>query len=195
LLIGRGLLILSYMAAPFYGLYATRELGADDRIIGVFLAARTIAFLVANPVWARLSDKRGNRLVVLIALVFGALMPIVAITIKPLMILMGLPQTQWVTFYVPLFALWGLFESGVGIGGVNLLLDLAPASDRAIYIGLTNSILGVALLSTALGGVLVDWIGLAGVFVFALMCLAGSFIAIGRMREPRDLMRETESGA
>ena len=187
LLIGRSLLILSLVAAPFYGLFATRELGADDRIIGVFLAARTIAYLVANPVWARLSNRRGNRLVVLIALVFGVLMPIVALTIEPVLGGAGVPQAQWVTFYVPVFVLWGVFESGVGIGGINLLLDIAPPRDRAIYIGLTNSVLGVVLMSTSLGGVLADLVGLSGVFVVALLCYAGSLIAISRMREPRDL--------
>jgi len=187
LLIGRSLLILSLVAAPFYGLFATRELGADDRIIGVFLAARTIAYLVANPVWARLSNRRGNRLVVLIALMFGVLMPIVALTIEPVLGGAGVPQAQWVTFYVPVFVLWGVFESGVGIGGINLLLDIAPPRDRAIYIGLTNSVLGVVLMSTSLGGVLADLVGLSGVFVVALLCYAGSLIAISRMREPRDL--------
>ena len=195
LLIGRAMLILTYMAAPFYGLYATRELGADDRIIGVFLAARTIAFLVANPAWARISNRRGNRLVVLIALLFGVLMPIAALIVKPILNLSGVPQAHWVYFYVPVFVLWGAFESGVGVGGVNLLLDLAPPSDRSIYIGLTNSVLGVALLSTALGGVLVDWIGLRGVFVFALACYLMGFAAIARMRDPRGLIEEGRSRA
>ena len=190
LLVGRGMLILSYVAAPFYGLYATRELGVDDRIIGVFLAARTIAFLVANPMWARMSNRRGNRRVILIALIFGILMPIIALTVKPVMALTDVPPAQWAYFYVPVFALWGLFESGAGIGGVNLLLDFAPPGDRAIYIGFTNSVLGMALLSTSLGGLLADWVGLSGVFVVALWFYVGSLIAFGRMREPRDVQRE-----
>ncbi|HJW83870.1 MAG TPA: hypothetical protein VJ754_06160, partial [Anaerolineae bacterium] len=113
LLMGRVMLILSFVAAPFYGLYATRELGADDRLIGVFLAARTVAFLVANPVWARISNRRGNRLVILIAMIFGVLMPITALTAKPLLTLAGVPSAQWAYVYASVFALWGLYESGV----------------------------------------------------------------------------------
>jgi MFS family permease len=122
-------------------------------------------------------------------------MPIAALVVKPILSLSGVPQAQWVYFYVPVFVLWGAFESGVGVGGVNLLLDLAPPSDRSIYVGLTNSVLGVALLSTALGGVLVDWIGLRGVFVFALACYLMGFAAIARMRDPRELIEEGRSRA
>jgi MFS family permease len=188
LLTGRVTLMLVYVAAPFYGLYATRELGADDRIIGLFLAARTAAFLVANPVWGRLSNRRGNRLVILIALVFGGLMPLAALLTRPVLSASTIPPAQWGYFFVPVFVLWGLFESGVGVGAMNLLLDLAPQRDRAIYIGLTNSILGVALISTSLGGALVDLIGMSGIFVFALACCAVSLLAFGRMREPRETL-------
>jgi len=174
------------VAAPFYGVYATRELGADERILGVFLAARTLSFLVANPAWARLSDRRGNRLVMLIALVFGLLMPSVALAAKPVMSLLAVPHTQWALVYVSVFLLWGLFESGIGVGAVNLLLDFAPPRDRVTYVGLTNSVLGVALLSTSLGGALVDLIGISSVFLLSLGCLAASLVAFYKMREPRD---------
>jgi len=195
LLGGRVLLMLSYMAAPFYGLYATRELGADDRFISVFLAARTISFLAANPVWARLSDRRGNRLVMLIALVFGALMPGVALIVKPALSLTTVPQAEWAYFYVSVFVLWGLFESGIGVGAISLLLDLAPPRDRAIYIGMLNSVLGVALLSTSLGGALVDLIGLPSVFVFGLACSVLSIWLIYKMREPREFAAVETSAA
>lgn len=185
-LAGRVMLILAYMAAPFYGVYATRELGADDRIIGIFLAARTITFLAANPVWARLSDRRGNRLVVIAAAGFGVLIATAALTVRPILSAAGVAPTAWGYFFVPVFVLWGLYESGVGVGGNALLLDLAPPDDRAIYVGLTNSVLGVTLLSTSLGGVLVDLLGLPSVFGLALACYTAGLLAITRMREPRD---------
>ncbi len=185
-LVGRVMLILAYMAAPFYGVYATRELGADDRIIGIFLAARTLTFLVANPMWARLSEWRGNRLVVIAASGFGALIAIGALTVRPILIAAGVAPAAWGYFFTPVFVLWGMYESGIGIGGNTLLLDLAPSGDRAIYVGLTNSVLGVTLLSTSLGGVLVDLLGLSGVFSLALVCYVVGLLAITRMGEPRD---------
>ena len=183
---GRAMLLLAYVAAPFYGVYATRELGADDRIIAAFLAARTIAFLVANPFWARISDRRSNRLVILIAAILGLLLPVTALATRPALAAFGVPPAHWGLFYVPVFVFWGLFESGMGVGANNLLLDLAPPRERATYVGLTNSVLGITLLSTSLGGVLVDWVGISGVFVAALLCHLAGVVAIARMREPRD---------
>lgn len=182
---GRAFLLLAYVAAPFYGVYATRELGADDRVIAVFLAARTITFLVANPIWARASDRRGNRIVILAASAVGVFLPVTALAARPMLELVGAPVEQWGFLYVPVFVLWGLFESGMGVGANNLLLDLAPSHDRSIYVGLTNSVLGVTLLCTTFGGVLVDLVGISGVFVVATACYISGVVAIARMREPR----------
>lgn len=193
-LAGRALLILGYMAAPFYGLYATRDLGADDRIIGIFLAARTLSFLAANPLWARVSGRRGNRLVMVIAAACGALIAFSALAARPMLEASALPREAWGYAFVPVFVLWGVYESGVGVGGAPLLLDLAPPRDRAIYVGFTNSVLGIALLSTTVGGALVDRFGFAGVFAFALACYLGGLIVIGRMREPRDLLEGRTAG-
>ena len=186
-LAGRAVLILGYMAAPFYGLYATRELGASDQIVGVFLAARTIAFLVSNPIWARVSSQRGNRLVMLISAGLGAAFALFAFVARPALEASALPQAAWGYAFVPLFALWGAYESGTGVGGAPLLLDLAPPRDRAIYIGFTNSVLGVVLLSTSLGGVMADLLGFRGVFGFALACYLIGVYVLWRMREPRTL--------
>ena len=89
--------------------------------------------------------------------------------------------------FVPIFGLLGLYETGVGIGASNLLLEIAPIDDRAIYIGFTNTILGVAYFSTIVSGLLVDWLGYRGVFILALIFFAVAFWALSLVREPREL--------
>jgi MFS family permease len=95
---------------------------------------------------------------------------------------------QFVAYlFVPVFALMGIYEIGIGIGGVNLTLEIAPAHDRAIYIGLTNTVLGVAYISTAVSGLIVDVISYEGVFVLGLLLLLVASWALWRMRDPREL--------
>jgi len=89
---------------------------------------------------------------------------------------------------VPVFALMGAYETGVGIGAVNLTLEVAPPNDRAIYIGLTNTILGVAYLSTAVSGLIVDLVGYEGVFALSLILLLVASWALWRLRDPRELI-------
>jgi MFS family permease len=96
---------------------------------------------------------------------------------------------------VPVYALMGAYETGVGIGAVNLTLEVAPSNDRAIYIGLTNTILGVAYLSTAISGLIVDLVGYEGVFVSGLLLLLVASWALWRLRDPRELIMERKAHA
>jgi MFS family permease len=82
----------------------------------------------------------------------------------------------------------GLYETGIGIGAINLLLEIAPGDDRAIYVGLTNTILGVAYISTITSGLLVDRLGYQGVFAIAALFLIVGWWALSRIREPRNLI-------
>jgi len=68
---------------------------------------------------------------------------------------------------------------------MSLLLEIAPTRDRALYVGLANSVLGVALLSTSVGGLLVDWLGFRGVFLLAAACYAVGLWTATVLREPR----------
>ena len=186
-LIARVVLFLSYIAAPFYAIYSIDVLKAPAWILGLYVVVRTVASLTINPLWARLSDRRGNRLVMRAATAIGLAVPAWAIG-APLLA-GGLHLSAEVTsfLFVPIFGLLGLYETGVGIGASNLLLEIAPIDDRAIYIGFTNTILGVAYFSTIVSGLLVDWLGYRGVFILALIFFAVAFWALSLVREPREL--------
>jgi MFS family permease len=78
---------------------------------------------------------------------------------------------------------------------VNLTLEIAPAHDRAIYIGLTNTVLGIAYISTAVSGLIVDAIGYEGVFILGLLLLLVASWALWRLRDPREVSRERKVNA
>ncbi len=189
-LIARITLFLAYIAAPFYSVYSINVLHAPASILGVYVGVRTAVSLAINPAWSRLSDRRGNRIVMQWAAACGVLM--IAWALFAPMIARGLPIDSSVMEYlfVPVFALMGLYETGIGIGAINMLLEIAPGHDRAIYVGLTNTILGIAYLSTIVSGLLVDWLGYQGVFALALLFLIVGLWAVSRMREPRELLKD-----
>ena len=190
LLIARVVILMSYVAAPFYSIYSINVLGAPVSIIGVYMGARTIVALLINPVWSRLSDRRGNKLVMQLATAVGVIMLTWIVFLPVAARSLHVPASVMAYAVVPVFALMGVYETGVGIGAVNLTLEVAPPHDRAIYIGLTNTILGVAYLSTAVSGLIVDAIGYEGVFVIGLLMLLVASWALWRLRDPRDLLAE-----
>ncbi len=185
LLIARVAILLSYVAAPFYSLYSIDVLHAPASILGVYVGVRTITSLLVNPLWSRLSNRRGNKLVMQLATACGVVMISWAL-FAPLLAPHLTTSTEVVAnLFIPLFGLIGIYETGVNIGAVNLTLEVAPANDRAIYIGFTNTILGVAYLSTAVSGLLVDLIGYQGVFALGLGLLLIASWALAQLREPR----------
>jgi len=180
----RVMLMAAQMATPFFAVYASRELGAGPEMVGVYLTANTTASLLSNLVWSRLSDWRGNRMVTRLAASLGLMMALLAWLSEPLDRAWGLTAVAAWLFAI-VFALLGAFQSGISVGGMGLLLDIAPTRDRALYVGLANSVLGVALLSTSAGGLLVDWLSYRGVFLLAAGCYAGGLWTATRLREPR----------
>ena len=188
LLIARVVILLSYVAAPFYSIYSINVLGAPVSIIGVYISVRTIVALLINPVWSRLSDRRGNKIVMQLAVAIGVIMLAWVVFMPGVARSLNVPPAVSAYALVPVFALMGAYETGVGIGAVNLTLEVAPPNDRAIYIGLTNTILGIAYLSTAVSGLIVDLLGYEGVFVLGLSLLLVGAWALGRLRDPRELI-------
>lgn len=87
-------------------------------------------------------------------------------------------------FFIP-FALQGVYQSSTMIGTTNLVLDIAPAQDRPTYIGLINTILGLASLVLVVGGLIVDWVGFLPLFALtAGFFLLAFFVAWG-LTDPR----------
>jgi MFS family permease len=190
MLVARVAILLSYVAAPFFSIYSIDVLGAPPSIIGLYVGVRTITALAINPVWSRLSDRRGNKLVMQLATACGVMMLLWVVLAPPLSQAAGVSADLRAYVFVPVFALMGIYETGVGIGAVNLTLEVAPANDRAIYIGLTNTVLGIAYISTAVSGLIVDVTGYEGVFVLGLMLLGLASWALWRLRDPRELAAE-----
>jgi MFS family permease len=190
LLIARVVILLSYVAGPFYSIFSINVLHAPASIIGVYVGVRTIVALATNPVWSWLSDRHGNKLVMQLGTATGVLMIAWAIFAPRVAWQLDAPDQLVAYLFVPVFALMGIYETGIGIGSVNLTLEVAPAHDRAIYIGLTNTVLGIAYISTAVSGLIVDFMGYGGVFALGLGLLLVASWALWRMRDPREL--ETE---
>jgi len=71
----------------------------------------------------------------------------------------------------------------LGVAAQSLLLDLAPPAERSLYLGFTNSLLGVALLATGLSGVVVARLGFPALLVVAVTAHLLALRSALRMRD------------
>jgi len=188
-------LAMANIALPFYGIYAKNVLGAPEGMVGIYVATRVGALLLFNLPWGRLSDRRGNRLVMRLVSLGSGLTALLALALVGLVEFLpsasgGLLwlQGDWLPYLaLPLFFLGGAVRPAQILTGSNFLLELVPEAERPLYLGLSNTLMGIVVLISGLGGLVVDLFGPAGLFVAALgFCLAGYVLATG-LPEPRTL--------
>jgi MFS family permease len=181
----RVVLGLTSIALPFYGVYAKSVLGASGGMAGIYVAARIGATLIFNLPWGRLSDRRGNQLVMrLLSLGSGA----TALLALGLVGLIGLvqPRGSWLPYVaLPIFFLDGAVRPAQMMVGSNFLLELAPEAERSLYLGLSNTLLGVVVLISGLGGLVVDSFGFAGVFFLSVVLSVAAYVFATGLPEPR----------
>ncbi len=178
-------LMLAQLAAPFYIVYAKMVLNIPARMVGVYLTARTATAIAFNLVWGRVSDRKGNRTLIQITNAIGLSMPVLALTIGGLA--RCYPQSvSWLTYvYMAVFVASGAFGAGSGIGNMNYLLDIAPPEQRSLYLGFTNTLFGIGFFTSALSGMIVDWIGFTALLVIAAFFYGLAWLFSMRMVETR----------
>jgi MFS family permease len=165
----------STICTPFYTLFAKERLGAPVAMAGTYIGAFTLALVGSTLLWGRVSARLGNRTVVW----WCSLLAVPA----PLLTLLLGSRLSYTAFTV-VFALLGVVQTGTDIGFLSLGLDLAPAAERSLYLGLLNTVLGIISFSLLVSGWIVGRWGLEAVFaisvVFALLWL----VLAGALREP-----------
>ncbi len=176
-------LMIAGAATPFFAVFVQQKLGGPLGMVGVYLGVYTAASLLANAAFGRFASRLGNRRMMLVATVAGLVMT--GLVLALMLLAAPLRLTGWAAslWLVPVFALSGLRESGLGVGAQSLLLDLAPPAERSLYLGFTNSLLGVVLLATGLGGVVVAQLGFPALLVVAVAGHAFALRSALRLRE------------
>jgi hypothetical protein len=179
----RGCLMAAEVASPFYILYAKAALGLPESLAATYLMVSTIANIGSTYLWGRVSDHTGNRALLRLVSLAGCVPPLLALVASPLAAVLSGPLE--VAIFSLIFAVRGAVTTGAFIGGMNFMLDIAPANERAIYIGLTNTVVGLASFAGALGGPLIAVGGYGALFLLALALYAAAAITISRCAEPR----------
>lgn len=167
----RALLVATAFAIPYIVVLIERAGGGDATALGAMLAADGLAGLVAGAVWGRFADRSAHH-VMAIAAALSVLVMIIALLLthaRPA--LLGNVFVAAALLFVAAAA-----HHGARIGRKTYLVDMAASGNRAQYVAVSNTVMGVVLLT----GIALGWLDHArgATAVLALLACVGVFAAI-----------------
>jgi MFS family permease len=166
---------LSGMAIGFLTVYAVQTWNMPDAQAGGFTIALQVGLALANLFLGFLADRKGHKLILEICLTLSILSVILAILA---------PNPWW---FFPIFFLRGAVNAGTFISGISIVYEFTDAENRPTYIGLANTIPGVAgAVAPLIGGLLVVAVSYQAMFILAAVIGVLSWILLRfAVRDPR----------
>jgi len=172
--IARGLLAGTVLSMPFYVILAREATDGRTGSLGILLIGGSVATAISGGVWGRFADRSSRQVLATAGIVAGMIGCVTA--------LLGGLEFSGIggsIFWGVLFFLIGLAHTGIRQGRKTQLVDMADADNRARMVAVSNTLIGVVVLSGSAIGLLADLIGERWViFIFALPGLAGGLLAL-----------------
>jgi MFS family permease len=149
---------LSGMATGFLVVYAVRTWNLSDAKAGGYTIALQVGLALAYLFFGFLSDRRGHKLSLEICM---------AVSVLSLVLVLFAPAAPW---FFPIFFLRGAVNAGTFVSGISIVYEFTDAESRATYIGLANTIPGVAgSIAPLVGGWLAGTISYQAMFTLAMI--------------------------
>ena len=172
--IARSLLLSVALAPPFYVLVAQQQSQAGLLGLGALMIANGLAASLSSPFWGYMGD-RSSRGVMIIAATGAGLLELFTSTAVML-------EWHWAineTGLAIIFLVLNVMHGGVRLGRKVYLVDLASGENRAAYVAVSNTVIGVMMLTGGLTGLVGDWLGAtAAILMLGLLSvLAAAYIA------------------
>lgn len=150
----------------------------------IFLIVDTATELITVALGGWLSLRLGNRPLALAAAALG----LVAFAMTTLASPTNLSAHLALPYFIAVFALLAAYRGMSFIGTAALNLNIAPPDQRPLYIGLGNTVLGLAFYVSAAQGVLVPLVGYEGLFLLSALLMAFGLWQLTRIHDPTRLV-------
>jgi len=154
------LLAYGYLIAlPFIILDAQQKIELDGIAIGSLITTQMVGAMLSNFLWGRLSGSGRNILTAKVAIS----LQIVAIVLAS--------NASSLYEYMLIFFLVGASIDGNRIASSNLILKLAPADKRPVYIALQMNIVSLGMFFSIAGGVILHYLNYTVLYSSAIITL------------------------
>jgi len=154
------LLAYAYLISlPFIILDAQTRITLDGVVIGSLITSQMIGAMLSNFLWGKLSGRGHNKLTANIAILTHIIAILIALNASSLY------------EYLFVFFLVGGAIDGNRIASGNLILSLAPAEKRPVYVALQINIVSFGLFFSIIGGVILQFINYSTLYSITIMML------------------------
>jgi MFS family permease len=176
-LISRAVINVGGMAIGFLTVYAAQRWLLSDSQAGKFTASMLIGQALCNLLIGSLADRRGHKLVLELSTLLGT----VAVGLASVA-----PGPEWMHVA---FALIGASTAGFYLSGMMIAFEFSTPEVRPTYIGLNNTVSGLASgLAPIIGGWVAEAVGYQGLFAVAFVIgLMGVILLRWSVRDPRQM--------
>lgn len=166
---------LSSMATGFLVVYAAKSWHVSDSQASGYTVALQVGLAAANLFFGFFSDRRGHKLTLELGILLQTLSAILAVSAS---------SPTW--FYLILF-LQGSVSAVVFVSGISIVYEFTTPEKRATYIGLANTIPGIAAsIAPLLGGLIAGALSYRAMFVVAAVIGFTSWALLHfAVRDPR----------
>lgn len=170
------------MARAFFAIYAVRQFGAGEELIGIVTGVSMLAQMVANPLLGWLGDRFSHRVI----LAGGAGMMFLSIVA-------ALAATSTTALYF-VFGLSGVAVAGLWTTVLAISAQFGRDAERPYYLGLGNTLIApAALIAPLIGGALADSFGYNVTFITAACCALGAMaLLLFKVRTPHPALYPVE---
>jgi Major Facilitator Superfamily len=179
--IARGLLLSVALSPPFYVLVAQQHSQAGLLGLGALIIANGLASSVSAPFWGYMGDKSSRQVMFVAATGAGVLGVFTYVAV--------VQEWHWATSELGLaviFLLLNVMHGGVRLGRKIYLVDMATGENRAAYVAVSNTVVGVLMLVGGLIGLLSDWVGAPStLLILGLLSILAAFY-ISKLPEVSD---------
>ena len=137
------------LAVPsaFFSAHALTVLGLPFTRLASFDVITSAVAMLAFPLWGRLSDRWGQRRVLLICMAGTIVLPLAWVV--------ATPTALWVLYLNSTLA--GIWWAGIGLTQANRLMEHMPRESRGAYLAAFGAFTGLSYFAaSSLGGVLAD---------------------------------------
>lgn len=166
---------LSGMASGFLVVYSAQAWNLPDAQASGFMVAMQTGLALSNLFFGFLADRKGHKLSLEICLLLNLLSLVLAV---------AAPSHAW--FY-PVFFLRGAVSAVTFVSGISIVLEFTGAENRATYIGLANTIPGIAaVIAPMIGGWLAGVVSYPAMFILSAVIGAAAWALLRfGVTEPR----------